>query len=34
LEAEVDVNRASESIRKNNTISAKEIMGYYKLKKI
>lgn len=34
LEAEVDINRASESIRKNITISAKGILGYYKLKKV
>jgi hypothetical protein len=33
LDAEVDVNRAWETIRENNTISAKESIDYYELKK-
>jgi hypothetical protein len=33
LNAEVDINRAWETIRENITISAKESPGYYKLNK-
>jgi hypothetical protein len=33
LDAEVDINRALESIRENIRISAKESLGYYELKK-
>jgi hypothetical protein len=33
LDAEVDINRAWETIRKNITISTKESLGYYELKK-
>jgi hypothetical protein len=33
FDAEVDINRSWESIRENIKISAKESLGYYKLKK-
>jgi hypothetical protein len=33
LDAEVDINRAWETIRQKIKISAKESLGYYKLKK-
>jgi hypothetical protein len=33
LDAEVDINRAWETIRENIKISAKECLGYYELKK-
>jgi hypothetical protein len=33
LNAEVDVNRAWETVRDNIKISAKESLGYYELKK-
>jgi hypothetical protein len=33
LDAEVDINRAWETIRENITISAKQSLGYYELKK-
>jgi hypothetical protein len=33
LDAEVDVNRARETIRENIKISAKEGLGYYEFKK-
>jgi hypothetical protein len=33
LDAEVDINRAWETIRENIKISAKESLGYYELKK-
>jgi hypothetical protein len=33
LDAEVDINNAWETIRDNIRISAKESLGYYKLKK-
>jgi hypothetical protein len=33
LDAEADINRASEIIRQNTKISAKESVGYYELKK-
>jgi hypothetical protein len=32
-ETEVDINRTWESIRENIKVSAKEILGYYELKK-
>jgi hypothetical protein len=32
LDSEVDINRASETIRENIKISAKESLGYYELK--
>jgi hypothetical protein len=33
LDAEVGINRASETIRENKKISAEEFLGYYELKK-
>jgi hypothetical protein len=33
MDAEVDINSASETIRQNIKISAKESLGYYELKK-
>jgi hypothetical protein len=33
LDAEVDINRATEITRENVKISAKESLGYYELKK-
>jgi hypothetical protein len=32
--AEMDINSVRETIRENSKISAKEILGYYELKKL